>query len=75
MLDVFFDGSGVGEAYGGAGPNLFLFNIDSWNDVKVRVDLDEDLGMLYINDALVLTYVFSEGFFGSTISTSSFISW
>jgi PKD repeat protein len=71
MLDVFFDGSGLGEIYGGSGTATpFTFTNDAWTSVSVTVNLDIDTAWVYIDGSMVHSYLFSSGYDGGGTTKS-----
>nr|NQU89102.1 T9SS type A sorting domain-containing protein [Bacteroidota bacterium] len=62
----YFDAGGIGTIdAGGAGAGVFNYNYDEWVHVKVDVDLDTDWADIYINDALIISWQWSTGTFGT----------
>ena len=60
MLETYFDNVGGGYIHAG-GPNAasFTYNINQWNNIKVKVDLTGDEAEFYINNILIYTWPWS----------------
>jgi hypothetical protein len=62
MLEVYFDNVGNGTlSAGGAASSGFTYVPDTWTDVRVHVDLTNDLADCYVNNALIQTWAWSLG--------------
>lgn len=71
MMEVFFDGSGNGEVNPSSlTPGFFSYSNNSWTDIMVSIDLDSDVGRLFINGSLVHSYTFSTGALGTGTTKS-----
>jgi len=79
-LQVYFDAGGIGivDADGAAAAN-FTFNYDEWIDLRAFVDLDSDWCNFYVNDDLVVGYIWSNGTFGdpglNQLGAANFYAW
>ncbi|MBN2174592.1 MAG: T9SS type A sorting domain-containing protein [Bacteroidales bacterium] len=81
-MQVFFgfNNLGIGSIDGG-GQNAASFNFeyDTWQMVKVLVDLDNDWAEFYLNDELIHGWVWSSGVFGTSnlnqLGGSNFFAW
>nr|NQU92207.1 hypothetical protein [Bacteroidota bacterium] len=63
---AYFDAGGIGTIdAGGAGAGVFNYNYDEWTDVQVDVDLDADWSDIYVNGALIISWQWSTGTFGT----------
>ncbi|MEO6168177.1 MAG: T9SS type A sorting domain-containing protein, partial [Chitinophagales bacterium] len=65
MLEVYFDNAGGGNALAGGATIPISYNPGTWNDIKVSVDLNNDLAVLYINSASVYNWQWSLGATGT----------
>ena len=57
-------GAGLVDA-GGAGTGVFTYDYDTWNNVLVGIDLDNDYAEMYFNGNFIVSWVWSTGAFGS----------
>lgn len=65
-IQVYFDIGGIGTVdAGGQGAAVFNYPYNTWFPVKVNVDLNNDVGELYVNNNFVVTWVWSTGTFGT----------
>ncbi|MBN2682583.1 MAG: T9SS type A sorting domain-containing protein [Bacteroidales bacterium] len=65
-MQVFFNSDGTGTVDGGGlAASGFAFLHDTWIDVKVVLDLDDDFATLYLDDNEILSWQYSKGVFGS----------
>lgn len=63
---VYFDAGGAGSIDGGgAAAATFIFAYNTWLDIEVTVDLDNDWAEFFVNNALVHGWVWSGGTFGT----------
>ena len=79
-LQVYFDENGAGTVdAGGVGTASFSYNYDSWIPVKVNVNLNDDLCKLYINNVMVVEYLWSLGTSGTPglnqLAAANFYAW
>jgi len=76
MWDV--DGVGTIDA-GGAAAATFPFNFDEWYYIELIVDLDNDLGEIWIDGVLIHTWQWSLGCFGTpgmiTLGSMNIYAW
>lgn len=62
MLEVYYGNAGTGNiSAGGANAAVFNYNANAWNDVKVHVDLTNDLAEFYMNSVLIHSWQWSLG--------------
>lgn len=67
MFEIYFDNAGGGNINaGGANAASVSYIPDSWTDVKVKMDLINDLGELWINGSSVHTWQWSSGALGTS---------
>jgi len=65
-VQVFFNASGNGQVVIGSGAGLdsgttFVYPTGSWFEVKVNINIDEDVAELYFDDAPIYNWSWSEG--------------
>jgi hypothetical protein len=62
MLEVYFTNSGTGTINaGGSAAAIISYTPNAWNDIKVNVDLTNDLARIYINNTLFHTWPWTSG--------------
>ncbi len=65
-MQAYFDVAGAGLVdAGAAGSGVFTYTYDTWHNVKMEVDLDADFAKMYFNDAMLVSWVWSSGSFGT----------
>ncbi|MBN2175381.1 MAG: T9SS type A sorting domain-containing protein, partial [Bacteroidales bacterium] len=67
-MQVYFGINNPGEGNldaGGAMAQMFSFDYDTWMQIKVTVDLDDDWGEFFLNGTLIHGWVWSTGAFGT----------
>jgi hypothetical protein len=65
-MEVYFNADGTGTVNaGGEGTGNFTYTQGSWFPVNVIVDIDDDFATLYINNAEVVSWVWSGGSAGA----------
>ena len=81
-MQVYFGHTNYGEGNldaGAALAQIFTFEYDSWMAVKVYVDLDSDWAEFYLDDVLIIGWVWSTGSFGTgtlnQLGGSNFYAW
>lgn len=66
MFEIWCDDAGGGYINaGGATAATFTYDPNTWIDVKVKVDLTNDIGECYINSNLIHTWQWSTGYLGT----------
>ena len=62
MFEIYFDDLGTGTINaGGAGVATFPFTLNAWTDVRLHVDLTQDLAELFIDSVSIYTWQWSLG--------------
>ncbi len=81
-MQVYFGHTNPGEGNidaGGALAQIFTFEYDTWMEVKVEIDLDNDWGEFYLNDIFIHGWIWSSGTFGTNdlnqLGGSNFYAW
>ena len=65
-VQVYFNASGDGNLVVGSGASLdpgtdFVYPTGFWFEVKINIDVDEDVAELYFDDAPIYSWTWSEG--------------
>lgn len=79
-MQAYFDAGGVGTVdAGGAGAGAFTYLYNTWINVEVVVDLDEDFAEMFINGSSIITWQWSLGTFGTpgtpALAAANFYAW
>jgi hypothetical protein len=79
-MQAFFDVNGVGSVdAGGQGAGSFNYAYDTWHNVKLDIDLDNDFAEMFLNGTTVITWQWSKGALGSgtvnTFNAMNFFAW
>lgn len=61
MFEAYFDSNGGGYIYAAGNTPVISYNPDSWNDLKLAVDLTSDYAEFYMNDVFVYSWQWSLG--------------
>jgi len=65
-MQAYFDTGGLGTVdAGAAGAGVFNFNYDEWTFVELIIDLDTDFAQMFVEDNLIVEWVWSTGSFGT----------
>jgi len=65
-MQAYFDAGGLGLVdAGAAGAGVFNFNYDEWIDVKISIDMNADWADMYVNEEMIVGWVWSSGSFGT----------
>ncbi|MCD4682512.1 MAG: fibronectin type III domain-containing protein, partial [Bacteroidales bacterium] len=67
-MQVYFGHTNPGEGNidaGGALAQIFTFEYNTWLEIKVVIDLDNDWGEFYLDDVLIHGWIWSTGTFGT----------
>tara|TARA_Y100000385_G_scaffold291386_1_gene369053 strand:+ start:1237 stop:2157 length:921 start_codon:yes stop_codon:yes gene_type:complete len=71
-VQVYFNASGSGSLTVGAGLNdpgtVFTHAVESWFEVKINIDIEQDVAEIYFDDVPVYNWMWSEG---SVINSST----
>jgi hypothetical protein len=65
-MQAFFDAGGVGSVDAGAqGAGAFTYTYDTWHNVHMMVDLDNDNAKMYLNGDMIVEWQWSTASFGT----------
>jgi hypothetical protein len=65
-MQAYFDAGGLGLVdAGAAGAGVFNYSYDTWTFVELIIDLDMDFAQMFVEDDLIVEWVWSSGSFGT----------
>jgi len=65
-FQAYFKAGGLGSVdAGGSEAATFNYPYDTWHDINIIVDVDDDFATFYLNGTEVVSWVFSKGTFGA----------